>query len=65
MEIIEEFYQKLYTKEETCKISQNKLLNNVQVKPTNEQRELCLEKFIDEKELHKALKDSPQTKVQD
>ena len=61
MEIIEDFYKKLYTKEETCEISQNRLLNNIRVKLTDEQREY-LDKFIDENELHKALRDSPTNK---
>ena len=61
LEIIEEFYDKLYTKEPTCKKAQDRLLGNITVKLTDEQR-TELDKFLEEKELEKALRDSPGNK---
>lgn len=57
LEIIEYFYQKLYTKERACKKSQARLPHNINIKMTEEQR-FELDKLIEQKELKKALKDS-------
>ena len=48
MEIIENFYQILYTKEKECTNFQNRLLKNITIKPTEEQM-AELDKAIDKK----------------
>ena len=61
MEIFEEFYKELFTREKICKIYQSRLLSNIWVNITDEQRDY-LDNFIDENELRKALRDTPTNK---
>ena len=54
LQIAHDFYKKLYTKENECSSTQDRLLQNIDIFLTNEARE-CLNKEIDQRELKESM----------